>query len=96
MESSAPLTPEVDLHRLGLRFADARLLDPRAIAALARSIEQSGQLIACIAVPEAHSNRLILVDGYQRVLALRQLGRDTARVETWACDLAQALLMVLA
>ena len=65
MDTPAPQTPEVDLHRLDLRFADARLLEPRAIEALARSIEQSGQLIACIAVPEADSNRLILVDGYR-------------------------------
>ena len=42
MEPAAPQTPEVDLHRLDLRFADARLLEPRAIEALARPIEQSG------------------------------------------------------
>jgi ParB-like chromosome segregation protein Spo0J len=87
---------EVDLHRLDLRFAEARLLEPRAVEALARSIEQSGQLIACVAVPEAGSDRLVLVDGYRRILALRRLGRDTACVESWACDLAQALLTVLA
>jgi len=96
MDTPAPQPPEVDLHRLELRFADARLIEPRAVEALARSIEQSGQLIACIAVPEADGNRLILVDGYRRVGALRRLGRDTARVESWACDLAQALLTVLA
>ena len=87
---------EIDLHRLDLRFADARLLEPQAVEALARSIEHSGQLIACIAVPEAGSNRLILVDGYRRILALRRLRRDTACVESWTCDLAQALLRVLA
>lgn len=99
MDTPAPdlsQSPEVDLHRLELRFAEARLLEPRAIEALARSIEQSGQLMACIAVPAANSNRLILVDGYRRVQALRRLGRDTARVQSWACDLAQALLTVLA
>lgn len=96
MEPAATPIPEVDLHRLELRFADARLLEPPAIEALARSIEQSGQLIACIAVPDTDRERLILVDGYRRVLALRRLGRDTARVESWACDLAQALLTVLA
>lgn len=96
MDTPAPRAPEVDLHRLDLRFADVRLLEPRAVEALARSIEQSGQLIACIAVPEEGSNRLILVDGYRRILALRRLGRDTACVETWTCDLAQALLRVLA
>ena len=87
---------EIDLHRLDLRFADARLLEPRAVDALARSIAQSGQLIACIAVCDAGSDRLILVDGYRRILALRRLGRDTACVESWTCDLAQALLTVLA
>lgn len=86
---------EVDLHRLDLRFAAARLIEPRAIDALARSIEQSGQLIACIAVPDA-DGRLILIDGYRRVQALRRLGRDTAQVDTWNCELAQALLTVLA
>jgi ParB family chromosome partitioning protein len=96
MDTPVSPPPEVDLHRLELRFAQARLLEPRAIESLARSIEQSGQLIACIAVPVADSNRLILVDGYRRVLALRRLGRDTAHVESWNCDLAHALLTVLA
>ena len=96
MDTAAPEVLEIDLHRLELRFAEARLLEPQAVDALARSIEQSGQLIACIAVPVEGSNRLILVDGYRRILALRRLGRDTACVESWSCDLAQALLRVLA
>lgn len=96
MDSALPGALEVDLHRLDLRFADARLLEPQAIDALARSIEACGQLIACIVVPEEGSNRLILVDGYRRILALRRLGRDTACVQSWRCNLAQALLTVLA
>lgn len=96
METLPSQAPEVDLHRLELRFTQTRLLEPRAIAALAQSIEQSGQLSACVAVPAADSTRLILVDGYRRVHALRRLGRDTARVDAWTCDLAQALLSVLA
>lgn len=96
MDTPVAQAPEVDLHRLDLRFADARLLEPRAVEALARSIEQSGQLLPCIAVPEEDSDRLILVDGYRRILALRRLGRDTACVESWPCDLAQGLLRVLA
>ena len=91
-----PPAHEVDLHRLDLRFADTRLLEPRALLALARSIAQCGQLIACIVVPEGCGERLVLVDGYRRISALRQLGRDSACVEAWACDLAQALLIVLA
>ena len=40
--------------------------------------------------------RLVLIDGYRRIAALRRLGRDTARVECWACDLAAAVLGVIA
>jgi len=44
---------EIDLHCLELRYADARLADARAVARLARSIEQCGQLVPCIVVAEA-------------------------------------------
>jgi ParB-like chromosome segregation protein Spo0J len=45
---------------------------------------------------EGGGERLVLIDGYRRIAALRRLGRDTARVECWACDLAEAVLSVLA
>jgi len=96
MEALATACLEVDLHRLELRFASARLIEPRAVEQLARSIERCGQLIPCIAVPEAGGEPLVLVDGYRRVAALRRLGRDTAAVECWAGDLAHALVSVLA
>ena len=90
---------ELDLHRLDLRFADSRLVEPRAVARIAQSIERCGQLVPCIVVA-AHGGEgaeaLVLVDGYRRVAALRRLGRDTASVEQWACDLTEALLGVLA
>jgi transposase len=53
-------------------------------------------------VPDAAATGLaggephILIDGYRCVAALRRLGRDRALVECWACDVAQALLGVLA
>ena len=93
---------DLDLHRLELRFAAARLVEPRAVERIARSIEVGGQIVPCIAVAEAPvtawqgSERLVLVDGYRRVAALRRLGRDTARVECWSCELSEALLSVLA
>jgi transposase len=38
---------------------------------------------------------VVLLDGYRRVAALQRLGRDTAMVERWSCDLAQGLITVL-
>jgi ParB family chromosome partitioning protein len=93
---------DLDLHRLELRFAGARLVEPRAVERIARSIEQGGQIVPCIAVADPPvkaregGERLVLIDGYRRVAALRRLGRDTARVECWPCDLTEALLGVLA
>jgi ParB family transcriptional regulator, chromosome partitioning protein len=84
---------DIDLHCLELRYADARLVDTRAVARLARSIDQCGQLVPCIVVADA--GRLVVVDGYRRIAALRRLARDTAKVEQWTCDLAQGLLNVL-
>ncbi len=86
---------ESDLHRLDLRFAPLRIQQAKAIEALARSMERSGQLTPVVAVAEdAHC--WVLVDGYLRVAALRRAGRDTAWVELWDCALHQALVWVLA
>ena len=86
-------TLESDLHRLDLRFACLRLQQPRMVDRLARSIEQSGQLVPVVAVAEPQ--RWVLIDGYLRIEALHRLSRDTARVELWDCPLSQALLCVL-
>lgn len=100
--TATDITLEVDLHRLELRFAETRLPEPRAVERLAQSIEQCGQLIACVAVPAGGaqppplSERWVLIDGYRRVAALKRLGRDTAQVQVWRCELADGLLQALA
>jgi ParB-like chromosome segregation protein Spo0J len=94
MTSFATQSLEADLHRLELRFASLRMRQPRAVARLAQSIEQNGQLVPVVAVAE-QQNRWVLIDGYLRVEALRRLSQDTAQVELWDCPLSQALLWVL-
>jgi len=98
LESASPevASLEIDLHRVELRFAGARVVDGGAVERLARSIERSGQIVPCIVVGDGAVAGVVLVDGYRRVAALRRLGRDTARVERWSCDLAEALIGVLA
>src|SRR5262249_41320471 len=94
---------EVDLHLLELRFAGARPIEPQTVENLARSIERDGQIVPCIVVGSSpdgseaeDGERLVLIDGYRRVAALRRLGRDRASVERWPCDLAEGVLGVLA
>jgi len=92
---------DLDLHRLDLRFAECRVMEPRAVERIARSIERCGQIVPCVvvAVPGdsgASGERLVLIDGYRRVAALRRIGHDTASVDRWACDVTDALLGLLA
>jgi ParB family transcriptional regulator, chromosome partitioning protein len=91
---------EVDLHRLQLRFAQTRLTEPRAVEQLARSIEQCGQVVPCMVVPDnedqAQLQSWVLVDGYRRVAALKRLGRDTAQIRVWPCAVSDGLLQMLA
>lgn len=87
---------EIDLHRLELRFASARLADPHAVERIAQSIERNGQIVPCIVVGDADDKPAVLIDGYRRVAALRRLGHDVAKVDRWPCDLAEALIGLLA
>jgi len=78
------LAVELDLHRLELRFAAARIEDAAAVQRLANSIQECGQLVECVAAGEPGDARLVLIDGYRRVAALGRLGRDTAQVQCWS------------
>lgn len=87
-----------ELHRLELRFAATRVAEPQAVQRIAASLERCGQLVPCVVVNdpgETGEERLVLIDGYRRIAALHQLGRDTAAIESWACDLPTALISLL-
>jgi len=90
---------ELDLHRLELRFAATRVAEPQAVQRIAASLERCGQLVPCVVVKagcqETGEERLILIDGYRRVAALRRLGRDTVAIECWECDPTTAVIGVL-
>lgn len=87
---------QVDLHRLELHFEATRIIDTPAVQRLVNSIQESGQLVACIAAADQDSGALVLIDGYRRVSALKRLGRDTALVQCWHCPVGTALAQMLA
>jgi ParB-like chromosome segregation protein Spo0J len=87
---------QVDLHRLELRFEATRIIDTAAVQRLADSMQDSGQLVACIAAADQDSGTLVLIDGYRRLSALKRLGADTALVQCWHCPVGSALAQMLA
>jgi ParB-like chromosome segregation protein Spo0J len=89
--SSAPV--EVDLHRLDRRFESARIVDPSSVRKLALSLQADGQRQPILVAQ--NGDRLVLVDGYRRVQALGQLGRDQAVARFAEGNLNDAVLRVI-
>ncbi len=83
---------ELEFHQIELRHADLRIRDDARRRRLIASIAELGQQAAVIVVADAEADRFVLIDGYQRVDALRRLGRDTVVATVWPLSEAEALL----
>lgn len=81
----------VELHQLTLRYEHLRKRQPLQERALLASLAELGQQLPIIVVADAE--RVVLIDGYKRVRALKRLGCDTARVTRWQIDEVDALLL---
>ncbi|MCP3879921.1 MAG: ParB N-terminal domain-containing protein, partial [Sulfitobacter sp.] len=87
----------LDLHQLTLRFAPLRLRDPERLARLTRSLRQHGQLMPVVVVAESlDPPRWVLIDGYRRLEALREIGEDLVWVDARDRSVDEALLLCLA
>jgi hypothetical protein len=87
---------QLERHQLLTRFAAVRVDDPRRLRQLTRSIERQGQLMPVVAVPADEADHWVLIDGYRRLAALRQLGQDLVWVDVWDRTVDEALLCCLA
>lgn len=85
---------EVDLHRLILRYGKSRIHRPRDLHRLTDSIERHGQSTPVTTVME-EAGKLVLIDGYLRVEAVRRCGKDTVVADIWPCREDEALARVL-
>ena len=78
----------LEIAQLHRRYADLRILDPSRVSRLAASLAEEGQRAPVLVVGH------VLIDGYHRVAALAQLGRDLVNV--MALELSEADALVLA
>jgi ParB-like chromosome segregation protein Spo0J len=81
---------EVDLHQLELRHRDLRIHDGEQRRRLIGSVAEVGQQVPVVVIRDA--DRLVLIDGYLRVEALRRLQRDTAIATMWPVTEIEALV----
>lgn len=93
MEQVADNPVEVDLGTLELRYAHTRVARPRLLNMLTASIERYGQITPVFTIPE--KGRLVLIDGYVRLGAIKRLGRDTIVAEVHEIPEIGALFRLL-
>jgi len=82
-----------DLHQFDLRYQHTRVVQRGALNKLVQSISQYGQQLPVIATKE--KNGLVLIDGYLRFSAMRQLNKDTINVQVLTDSAQQALIHYL-
>ena len=83
---------QLEFHQLDLRWEHLRVREPRRQSRLAASLAESGQQTPIVVVTEK-DGRYLVIDGYKRIGALRQLGRDTVEATVWPMGEAEALLL---
>lgn len=85
---------QLEFHQLDLRWEHLRVRAPHRQRHLLASLAESGQQTPIVVVIAKDDNgRYLVIDGYKRIAALRQLGRDTVEATVWPMGEAEALLL---
>src|ERR1700723_2176994 len=83
----------LEFHQLERRLEHLRVHRPERQRRLLASLAASGQQTPIVVVAAAQPDRYVVIDGYQRVGALEQLGRDTVEAVVWSLSEVEALLL---
>src|SRR3982074_2820098 len=85
---------QLDFHQLDRRGQHLRVQHPERQKRLLASLATSGQQTPIVVVAVANQcNRYLVIDGYKRIAALEQLGRDTVEAVAWPMNEAAAVLL---
>jgi ParB/RepB/Spo0J family partition protein len=85
---------DLEFHQLDLRFEHLHVRRPDRERRLLASLAASGQQVPIVVVAvQDKPGRYLVIDGYKRIAALRQLGRDTVSATVWPMNEADALVL---
>ena len=83
----------LEFHQLERRLEHLRVRRPAGHRRLLASLAASGQQTPIVVVAAEQPEHYLVIDGYQRVAALEQLGRDTVEAVVWSLSEVEALLL---
>jgi ParB/RepB/Spo0J family partition protein len=85
---------QLEFHQLDRRWEHLRVRHPARQRRLLASLAESGQQTPIVVVAaEGHAERYVVIDGYKRIAALEQLGRDAVEAVVWPMSEAAAVLL---
>jgi ParB family chromosome partitioning protein len=84
---------QLEFHQLERRLEHLRVRRPERHRRMLASLAASGQQTPIVVVAAEQPDQYLLIDGYQRVVALEQLGRDTVDAVVWSLSEVEALLL---
>src|ERR1700757_3147637 len=85
---------QLEFHQLDRRWEHLRVRHRARQRRLLASLAERGQQTPIVVVAaESHTDRYIVIDGYKRIAALEQLGRDTVEAVVWPLGEAAAVLL---
>jgi ParB/RepB/Spo0J family partition protein len=85
---------QLEFHQLERRWERLRVDNPQRRRRLLASLADSGQQVPIVVVAvEGQADRYVVIDGYKRIAALEQLGRDTVEAVVWPMSEAAAVLL---
>jgi ParB family chromosome partitioning protein len=85
---------QLEFHQLDRRWEHLRVRHPARQRRLLASLAEGGQQTPIVVVAaESQADRYVVIDGYKRIVALEQLGRDTVEAVVWPMSEAAAVLL---
>ena len=85
---------QLEFHQLERRWEHLRVRHPGRQRRLLASLAEVGQQTPIVVVAaEGQAERYVVIDGYKRIAALEQLGRDTVEAVVWPMSEAAAVLL---
>jgi len=85
---------QLEFHQLDRRWEHLRVRHPARQRRLLASLAECGQQTPIVVVAvEGQADRYVVIDGYKRLAALEQLGRDTVEAVVWPMNEAAAVLL---
>src|SRR5436189_2099673 len=85
---------QLEFHQLDRRWEHLRVRHRSRQRRLLASLAESGQQTPIVVVAaEGQTDRYVVIDGYKRIAALEQLGRDMVEAVVWPMSEAAAVLL---